>query len=237
MKPKGGLRLDTPSWVFKGGENGAAYIAGKPEKSPLYTLTALDPDDDDIMPAKGDPLSSAQQKILSHWIEEGASFGDWNDAAVASATELPPAILDLLNRLNKQGAIAMPVAQGSSWLSVDFRQCDPPVDDVLLKSLIPLKDHLVELNLARSAVTASGLVPLKAFTVLENIDLSGMKVNDSALKPLMNLPALHVLNLYDVSVGDDVIPALIAAKVLRKVILSETGVSKTGVAAPAESPT
>ncbi len=79
-KPKGGLRLDTIAHIKKGyenddGETKALIVAGEPQKSPLYTTTALPAEHDDIMPASGDPLSKEQQALIQRWIREGATFG------------------------------------------------------------------------------------------------------------------------------------------------------------------
>jgi mono/diheme cytochrome c family protein len=76
-KPKGGLRLDTHEWIMKGYEDDddkwkVVVVAGKPEKSTFFTSTTLDPDHDDIMPAKGDLLTKAQQETLKLWIAQGA---------------------------------------------------------------------------------------------------------------------------------------------------------------------
>lgn len=71
---KGELLMDTRENVIIGGEYGPALEPGKPDKSSLYTLTILDPDDEDIMPPKGDPLTKAQTDILKTWIEQGAEW-------------------------------------------------------------------------------------------------------------------------------------------------------------------
>lgn len=71
---KGELLLDTRVNALIGGEYGPVIEPGKPDESSLYTLTILDPDDDDIMPPKGDPLSKEQTDILKHWIEQGAEW-------------------------------------------------------------------------------------------------------------------------------------------------------------------
>ena len=81
-KPKGGLRLDTPEWIQKGYEDDDGIqqfviVAGDPLKSPFYTLTTLDPDDEDIMPAKGDTLTITQQALIRDWIAQGAKFGNF----------------------------------------------------------------------------------------------------------------------------------------------------------------
>jgi formylglycine-generating enzyme required for sulfatase activity len=71
---KGELLMDTRENVITGGEYGPALEPGKPDKSSLYTLTILDPDDEDIMPPKGDPLTKGQTDILKTWIEQGAEW-------------------------------------------------------------------------------------------------------------------------------------------------------------------
>ena len=74
-KQKGDLRLDSQEGILKGGENGPVVVAGKPEESTLYKLVVLPADDPDIMPAKGDPLTAEQAKVISDWITAGATFG------------------------------------------------------------------------------------------------------------------------------------------------------------------
>jgi cytochrome c5 len=73
-KPKAGLRLDTVEMIKKGSEEGPVIVAGKPEDSTFYTLVALDPDHDDIMPPKGDPLTKQQIEMIKNWIASGAKF-------------------------------------------------------------------------------------------------------------------------------------------------------------------
>ncbi|MDP7584809.1 MAG: c-type cytochrome domain-containing protein, partial [Verrucomicrobiota bacterium] len=73
-KDKGDLRLHTLEDLLKGGENGKVVVSGKPEDSTLYTSTVLPPDDDDIMPPKGDPLTADQANVLKEWIAAGAKW-------------------------------------------------------------------------------------------------------------------------------------------------------------------
>src|SRR5437868_2656714 len=73
-KPKGKLSLTTRENAIKGGENGPAITPGDPAKSPLYTLTILPPEDDNVMPPKGEKLKKEQTETLKRWIEEGAEW-------------------------------------------------------------------------------------------------------------------------------------------------------------------
>ena len=74
------LRLDSKDRILKGGKNGKVVVPGDPAKSPMYVRVSLPPDDLDIMPAEGDPLTAAQIDAIKRWIAEGADFGDWTGA-------------------------------------------------------------------------------------------------------------------------------------------------------------
>jgi cytochrome c len=71
------LRLDSKERILKGSKNGKIITPGDPSKSPMYLRVSLPPDDLDIMPAEGDPLTAAQIDTLKRWIAEGADFGSW----------------------------------------------------------------------------------------------------------------------------------------------------------------
>ena len=71
---KGELRLHTQEGLLEGGEYGKVVVPGKPEKSSIYTSTVLPPDDDDIMPPKGEPLTIDQANVIKEWIAAGAKW-------------------------------------------------------------------------------------------------------------------------------------------------------------------
>jgi mono/diheme cytochrome c family protein/uncharacterized membrane protein len=74
-KSKADLRLDSPEFIQKGGENGSILTAGNPQKSTLYTYLVLPEDDDMHMPPTGKPqLTTEQIKLFHAWIEKGGSF-------------------------------------------------------------------------------------------------------------------------------------------------------------------
>jgi mono/diheme cytochrome c family protein len=76
-KVKGGLNLDNRAAAFHGGDgDGPAVVAHEPLKSALLKrITSTD--EDEVMPAKGDPLSAAEIALLKRWIEEGAVWPDF----------------------------------------------------------------------------------------------------------------------------------------------------------------
>ncbi len=75
-KRKAGLRLDAKRFAMKGGESGAAIVAGDPAKSLVYTMSALNPDDEDVMPTKGNLLALSEIETIKRWIEQGAVWPD-----------------------------------------------------------------------------------------------------------------------------------------------------------------
>jgi formylglycine-generating enzyme required for sulfatase activity len=73
--PKGGLRLTTRENAIKGGDNkGAGITPNQPLKSPVYLSTTLPPDNEDVMPPKGEKLTKEQTEILKNWIAQGAEW-------------------------------------------------------------------------------------------------------------------------------------------------------------------
>ncbi len=65
LEQKGGLELDTPAMVMKGGENGAVVVPGKPEASALFA--SLEKGADPHMPPKKQ-LTEAERATVKEWI-------------------------------------------------------------------------------------------------------------------------------------------------------------------------
>jgi hypothetical protein len=74
-KLKGGLRLDTPGGILKGGDTGLAVVGGKPEESLLITAVRYTDKDLQMPPPKDErprKLSDAQIELLTQWVVGGA---------------------------------------------------------------------------------------------------------------------------------------------------------------------
>lgn len=76
---KGGLNLENPETILKGGDSGPSVVPGKPKESPLLKASTHE-DPDTAMPprdnkVKAKNLSPAQIGILHRWIELGAKAG------------------------------------------------------------------------------------------------------------------------------------------------------------------
>lgn len=73
-KVKGKLLMDTAANLLKGGDTGAGFVAGQPDKSLIVERIVLPEDHDDIMPPKGGPLAANEVAVIKQWIAEGANW-------------------------------------------------------------------------------------------------------------------------------------------------------------------
>jgi hypothetical protein len=177
-KQKGGLRVDDPKLLLQGGKGGEALVPGNATESELLQRMLLPLEDDDHMPPKAKPQPKESEIALIHWwIENGADFSKRVKelpqpeklrpvlAALQTGNEKPPvpalipatpvesADANAVNAVKASGAVVIPVAAGSNYLSVNFVTV-PEVSAVQLKQLLPLKKQLVwlKLNDANSGV-------------------------------------------------------------------------------------
>ena len=72
IHPKAGLALNTYEFVLKGNLDGPIIDRGDHEESTLYVVMTLDPDDSELMPPKGEPLTEDEISLFKQWIDEGA---------------------------------------------------------------------------------------------------------------------------------------------------------------------
>jgi hypothetical protein len=104
-KQKGSLRLDSKAPAMEGGTAGKSILPGNGKGSRLVTLL-LEPNPDDRMPQKADPLPKEKIDLVRAWIDQGAV---WPDAA-SSAAETPKHWAHV-----KPLRVPPPAAQNSWW--------------------------------------------------------------------------------------------------------------------------
>lgn len=87
-KIKGGLDMQTATDLLKGGDSGEpSFIAGAPEKSPLYLASTRTHDDWEPMPPKeNDRLSAEQLGWIKQWIAGGAPWPEESRQKVIAKT-------------------------------------------------------------------------------------------------------------------------------------------------------
>ncbi len=252
-EPKAGLRLDGAWAILKGSENGPVLKAGNAAGSYLYEVTTLPEDDDMFMPPKGDPLTDAEKKLLMEWINAGADFGGWegnlegkpetpaekeaarvreHETFYAKLAEgLAPATDDLIKRAKADGAQVFMLKADSPLLRVDFLTGVSACNDAKLEVLLPLKNNIAQLDLARTAVTDAGMKTVAKLPRLAALDLRQTGVTDTGVKELASSSNLRTLNLYGTKVTDAGLKHLYGLKGLRNVYLWQTKATEAGAKA------
>lgn len=236
-KQKGGLRFDRREGLFEGEEELVPIVPKEPDASYLLTLVSLDPDDPDIMPAKGAPLSTAQVALLRRWIEEGAEWVDSAPAPVVEALVLPElseaqrvAVDAAAARLRELGARVATVSADSQAMEVSFALLREKAGKEAVAALAGLEPVLVHADFSRTAVEDAALEGLAGCTELRHLNLSQTKVTAGGLVALKGLKHLEYLNLYGSAVGDEALETLAGLGSLRHLYLWQAPISDEAVA-------
>jgi mono/diheme cytochrome c family protein len=118
-KVKGGLHLDSLAGALQGGRvDGPAIVPGDPEESPII-LRITSEYEDEVMPAKGDRLSSAEIETLRGWIAGGAEWPEFQTdrfdptPLADDLTFLRRVTLDTVGVVPSEGEIAAFLADSS----------------------------------------------------------------------------------------------------------------------------
>jgi uncharacterized membrane protein len=256
-KQKGGLRMDSPEFLQKGGENGVVFLAGNIEKSKLCEYLTLPEGDDMHMPPKGKPQPTPQEiALINWWVKQGAPFdkkvaelpqdeqvkpilaalasGSTEGTTAAQADvptdKVPAADAAALEALKSLNVLVMPVANESNYLMANMVNT-PAFDDQQVSKLVPLAKQLVWLRLGGTKVSDAGLKEIGKLQNLTRLSLEHTTVSDAGLEALKGLSNLQYLNLFDTKVSDKGLQALASLKNLRTVYVYQTQVTAQGVGA------
>lgn len=241
-KHKGDLRLDTPEWIEKGGENGAVIDRQQPGESALLQRVRLPLHHDDHMPPAGKPqLTGLEARLLAWWLEQGARF----DQKVKEAT-LPPDLAAALQQAqagaqrNPVFALAVKEAPAPAlenlkrmfvsvaridaaapWLAVSFAGLQQP-GAAHWEALRKIAGQTVDLDLAH---TTAGDEVLKSFKHLVRLNLAHTAVGDGLRGALQEMLYLESLNLTGTAVSDAALEPLAQLPRLKRLYLWQTAVS------------
>lgn len=256
---KGGLRLDAPDNILKGGKDGAVVVAGNAATSLLIKRILLPLDDDHHMaPKDKQQLTAAEVKLLKWWIANGASFDkqagqlpqSGDDHAMLAAfqdgkagpvgaagapanvadSDMPakpvqPAPAEALKRLSAAGALVLPIATGSNYLTVSF--LDDTIGHDALAALPLIREQLVELKCSDLPVGDSIIDIAAASPHLVRLWLDHTKITGKTLGRLNTLQELKYLNLTGTAVDANAVRTLSTAKKLKEIFLYQTAVPKS----------
>lgn len=134
------------------------------------------------------------------------------------------------HHINSSGIKLLPI-EGDVGLQVIS-----PIDEKLamrdedLSVLLLIAQHLVVLDLTKSAVTDEGLAILKKFPNLQKLTLEGSEnVTTAGLTHLAEITSLEKLNLVRVKLEDSAVDTLSTMRGLREVYLYQTQLSDTAI--------
>jgi mono/diheme cytochrome c family protein/uncharacterized membrane protein len=249
-KQKGGLRVDDPQLLIKGGKDGEVIFPGKAEESELVKRLLLAREDEDHMPPKGKPqLNESQIALLHWWIEQGADFtkkvkeipqpekikpmlaalqGPAKEKTISTIPEFPvePADEKALKILRDRGVVIMPVAQNSNYLMANFVTAIN-INDADLKLLLPLKKQLVWLKLGNTKISDSGMFVIGQCSNIILLQLNHTNITDKGIVYLKPLNKLQSLNLVGTKVTANGLLSLQSLKKLTSVFLYQTNIHAT----------
>jgi YHS domain-containing protein/mono/diheme cytochrome c family protein len=244
-KKKGGLRLDTPDFILKGGRGGDALIAGVPAESEIMLRLALPLDDEDHMPPEHKKqLTDGEVALLDAWIAAGASFDNEFELGPGLALPAPPAVVveaepaalaaapaAPVEALRARLIHVQPVAAGTHELWIDFAAPATAMGDAEVKELLtPLAEHVAELSLSRTTISDATLGLLSDMPRLRRLDLRSTAITEAGLERLRGHETLEELVLAQTKLTDAALDALLDLPALKKVWLWQSGMSPEGVA-------
>jgi uncharacterized membrane protein/mono/diheme cytochrome c family protein len=250
-KQKGGLRLDQPEMIMKGGKDGKVLVAGDAKRSEIIKRALLPPEDEDHMPPKErKQLTSQEIKLIQWWISTGADFTkkikdyppsdslsvllsylqqqderkNIPDAEVPK-TAVSAAAPKLIDSIRQKSVLLLPVANGSNYLSANFVNVTGNVDSIL-RLLERLQPQLLFLKAGRSNLSDSGLQSITKMTNLIRLNLEHTRVSDTGMKYLSSLSKLQYLNLVGTKVTAKGLMELAKLKALRNLYVYKTQIEK-----------
>ena len=216
-KKKGGLRLDEPSFILKGGKDGKVIKPGNAAESDMIKRILLPRNEEDHMPPKEKPqLKENEIEILHWWVSTGATF-DKKTKELEQTEKIKPILLSLqkevkkalpdvpvapvakadekdIQKLKARGIVVLPVAQSSNYLKANFVTVDSVHhDDIVL--LQQVKKQLVWLDLSGKRISDTVLRNVSNLTNLTRLQLDNTSITDKGLASLRSLVDLQYLNL------------------------------------------
>jgi uncharacterized membrane protein len=257
-KKNGGLSVETYGAMLKGGKHGPGIQPGNLSGSEIIKRISLLPKSKKFMPANGrTPLTWQETEVLRWWIEKVAAdrdrklselhppaamtsyaaayFGtvvkDASSQYAAVNIKAPPVRKEIVEQLKQSGFYIKYLNYKPDILDITL----PPSDSnrnigALLKSLVPVKENILWLNVAGNSVSDNEMSTIGQFINLERLRLDANPITDKGLQKLFSLPRLQSLNLGGTKVTKDGVSLLSGITSLRNVYVWNSGMKKEDVA-------
>ena len=218
-KKKGGLRLDEPSFILKGGKDGEVIKPGNADESEMIKRLLLPRNEEDHMPPKEKPQLKENEIALIHWwVAGGASFDkkvneltqtekikpillalqkEGPKKTIPDVPQEPVAVADekVIQQLKQAGAVIIPVSRTSNYLSANFVTVDS-ITDKQIDLLVSLKRQMVWLNLGRKTITDEMMGKIGRLSNLTRLEIDSAGVTDKGISLLQDLTNLQYINLF-----------------------------------------
>ena len=247
-KAKGQLVMETADLLLRGGKSGKLWDTTQPDLGLLVRRIHLADDEKEHMPPSGKPqLTAEEMVILEKWIRAG---GDMNRKVaelrpndtlrMIAYKRLKPSAQERYDfeaadettvaKLSNTNRVVYPLALNSPALVVNFYN-SAFFNRQQLEELGPVKENLVELNLANMPVTDEDLKTIASFKNLRTLNLNYSRINGNTLAELKTLPHLKSLSLSGTAVKVNQLAILKEFPTLRSVFVWNTEISAKAVAA------
>jgi hypothetical protein len=212
-RQKAELRLDSYAFALRGGRHGAVIVPGNLKASELMTRVALPAGDDHAMPPEGKtPLSPDDVTVIRLWIAAGASpttppsaiKGAPRLVAEVKFPELDPAATRRLRaplagdveRLSaRYPGIIVYESRNSADLELNAALRGTAFTDADLKAFLPLRGHILRIDLSGTAITDASAETLAQMTALKTLRLANTKTGDQTVSALARLKSLKSLTV------------------------------------------
>lgn len=244
-KIKGGLLLDSQEGLVKGGESGPVFVPSDLENSKLISYLLLPNEDKLHMPPKGKSQPSNEEvKLLSWWVESGASFSQKvNEVNLsdpiqtvfnsyfAPEEELNIDFVDpeILASINSGSINVKQIEEGKPYLEVYIGQ-NQKLESDDLKPLRKIQEQIYSLDLGSSRIDKSILKQVAKFESLHKLYLDNTEVDNSMVSTIRKLKQLEYLNLYGTKVTKKGATQVLKLPNLKKLFLWQTDISNQELA-------
>ena len=212
-RQKAELRLDSYAFAMRGSRRGAVIVPGNPKASELMTRIALPAGDDRAMPPEGKtPLSPDEVTVIRLWIAAGAS-STMKPSSIKGAPRLVAEVkfpkLDPSAAQRLRAPLASEVARisarypglvgyesrDSAGLELNAALRGTAFTDADLKAFLPLRSHMLRIDLSGTSVTDASAQTLVQMTALKTLRLTNTRTGDATLSSLSELKSLKSLTV------------------------------------------
>ena len=246
---KGGLLLQDVAGILHGGKTGPLFEPGKPSVSLIIQRIHLPLQDKKHMPpASKEQLTEDEASLLWAWIRSGAvidkkvtSLPVEDSFRILATHYLVPSdnyipdqpVYDFtaadeskIKSLNNNYRVIEQLGKNSPALSVNFYG-KSMYSSKALQALVPLKDQVIDLNLAHMPVKNEDLKTIQQMVHLQKLNLNYTDITNEGLLQLSNLKDLEELSLSGTAVTSEALQKLLSLSRLNSLVIWNTKVDST----------